>query len=167
MKRLWVILFVFINFCFSQFAKESFSIVKGENTFIIIPNKKIKINDNSVIYKSIDYNNKKIMVWDYNLIKGISENVKIDFNQIKSITFKDDYFYQALEGFVRGLILGGIAGYFLLKDEFDDNMWYEEKWWGVSVLRGGFIGGLVGMVIWLNTNFGHHLKIGDNDWQIK
>ena len=148
MKHLWVILFEFINFCFGQFAKESFSIVKGENTFIIIPNK-------------------KIMVWDYNLIKGISENVKIDFNQIKSITFKDDYFYQALEGFVRGLILGGIAGYFLLKDEFDDNMWYEEKWWGVSVLRGGFIGGLVGMVIWLNTNSGHHLKIGDNDWQIK
>ena len=166
MKHLWFIL-LFLNPCFSQFTEKSFKIERGEDVFIIAPNKKIKINNNSVFYKSINYKNEQLIVRHYNSKEGISENVKIDFNQIKSITFRPSYFYRALGGFTIGAFVGGIGGYFLYKPEEDDFNFFLGNFRVYHAIGVGFVVGVGGSIIGLATNPEYHLNIGHNDWQIK
>ena len=172
MKHLWFIL-LFLNPCFSQFSEKSFKIERGEDVFIIAANKKIKINNNSVFYKSINYKNEQLIVRHYNSKKGISENVKIHFNQIKSITFRPSYFYRALKGFGIGFFVGGIAGYFLYEhDSYNldvpfSNLFLENLERTGYAIGVGLVIGAGGSIIRLATNPEYHLNIGHNDWQIK
>ena len=170
MKRLWVILFI-LNPCFSQFSEKSFQLVRGEDSFTIRPDKKIKINDKEYVYKKIDYKNKQIMVEVYNSEKEKSEN--INFNEIKSIGFAQNKFYRSFQGFTGGALVGFFIGLYLNEKEDD-----EEKGFGIrsplhgigeafNLMGGLFYGGLAGIIIALSTNSDYDLDIENNDWQIK
>ena len=171
MKRLWIILFI-LSPCFSQFTEKSFKLVRGENYFTIRPDKKIKINDKESIYKKIDYKNKQIMVEIYNSEKEKSENIKFNFNEIKSISFTQNKFYRALQSSVGGAVIGIFIGIYLEDknkkreglsfDNFFDNLGNSFK-----PMSGAFFGGLAGITIALYTNSDYDLDIGENDWRIK
>jgi len=98
------------------------------------------------------------------------ENVKIDFNQIKTISFKPSKFYRALGGFTLGAFIGGLAGYFLYKDDDNNNNFFEILGGSYRIfhaIRGAFIVGAGGSIIGLATNPEYHLNIGHNEWEIK
>ena len=163
MKRLWIILFI-LSPCFRQFTEKSFKLIKkDEYSFTIIPNKKIIVNNNEVIYKSIDYKNQQIMFLDYN-----SEKIKIDFNEIKSIGVKRSIVRRGFEGAVSGFFIGGVVAFLL--DKKHGSIWFFGGTNGTTIaggLAGSLIGGVSGVFTGLLTNSYYNLDIGNNNWQIK
>ena len=173
MKRLWLIL-LFLNPCFSQFSEKSFKLVKGENIFTIIPDKKIVINKKEYIYKKIDYKNEQIMVKAYNSEKEKFKNIKFNFNEIKSISFMQSKFYRASQGCLGGALVGFFIALYLNEQDDDKkkkvslDSFSDELGESFRLVSSTVFGGLAGMIIALSTNYSDYdLKIGHNDWQIK
>ena len=171
MKRLCIILFI-LSPCFGQFSEKSFKLVRGEDFFTIRPDKIIKINDKEFIYKKIDYKNKQIMVEIYNSEKEKSENIKFNFNEIKSISFTQNKFYRALQSSVGGAFLGIFIAFYLNeknseeKEGFSFDNVFDEIGKDMNVFGGLIFGGLAGIIIALYTNSDYDLDIGDNNWKI-
>ena len=156
-----------IVFSNNDFKSQVLTFKKADKIIVIKPNQYLYVNDNKMIYKGLNYNNKQLK------LKSRDE-VILNFNSVSSFRYEMSPLEKAKDYSFVGAIIGSLYGCLEMAKILNrpNDMFAFVKilaplaipWFGgIGGLLGGLKGGFSGMI---SPIFSDLMIIGDGEWII-